>query len=243
MLEPSKDWLQENGDEPFFTMYDTITPHHEYLAPDRYGIKDFAEEEQLNGYLNGVRYVDFFLKNLFEQYKEAGVYEDTIFVIFGDHGEGFGEHGVRGHDNVIYEEGLRTPMIVHDPRRWEDGKRVEGPSNQLDVPPTVLDLLGYDAVDGEYPGSPLYDLPEDRPVMASCRPDRRCMASVEGDEKYIYHFDQQPEEFYDLSEDPLEKNNLADEKSEEELERRRSELLEWRSKVGTMYDTETPETQ
>ncbi len=244
MLEPSREWLEENAKEaPFMVMYDTITPHHEYLAPDRYGIKDFAEDPQLDGYLNGVRYVDFFVKNIIEQYKDLGLYEDTIFVILGDHGEAFGEHGVRGHDGVIYEEGQKVPLIVHDPKRWQNGERVSGetPVNQLDVAPTILEMLGYEAVDGEYPGrSFLGPLPRYRTLFMSCRPDPTCAASIEGDRKYIYHYGNQPEEFYDLSEDPRERNNIAGQLPPGELERRREELLEWRSRTAALYDDNPP---
>jgi lipoteichoic acid synthase len=51
------------------------------------------------------------VKHLLEQYKELGLYEETIFVLYGDHGEAFGEHGLYQHDNVAYEEGLRVPLL------------------------------------------------------------------------------------------------------------------------------------
>ncbi len=83
----------------------------------------------INRYLNSVRNQDFFLKNLFEQYKELGLYEDTVFVLVGDHGEAFGEHGRFQHDNAIYEEGIKVPLIIHDPKRFENGTRLTGPVN------------------------------------------------------------------------------------------------------------------
>lgn len=78
MLKPSRDWLQENGQKPFIASYVGITPHHEYLAPKRYGRKDLADDDVMNRYLNAVRYDDFWVKNLIEQYKDLGLYEDTI---------------------------------------------------------------------------------------------------------------------------------------------------------------------
>jgi arylsulfatase A-like enzyme len=168
-----------------------------------------------------------------------GLYEDTIFVIFGDHGEGFGEHGRSMHGDTIYDEGLRIPLIVHDPRRFEGGERVEGLSSQIDILPTVLEMLGYRVRNGEYPGySLLREPPEDRTLRFSCITKRTCMASIKGDEKYIYHYESQPDEFFDLSEDPLEQNDLAGSMSSEEMDERREDLLEWRTRVNAVYGGE-----
>jgi lipoteichoic acid synthase len=243
MLDPSREWLEKKGDDgPFLASYVTVTAHHEWLAPERYGLRDYGVEDRFNRYLNTVRYTDFFVKNLFEQYKELGLYEDTIFILYGDHGEGFAEHGVRGHDNVIYEEGVRVPLIIHDPRRWQEGGRIEDnfPVNHMDIPPTVLDLLGYELVAGQYPGASILGPPRPRTLYFSCRPDPLCMASIEGYDKYIYHFGKQPEELYDLEEDPLEKNNLVDQVPPRELKMRREELLEWRYKAAAAFHEAPP---
>ncbi|QIN84539.1 sulfatase-like hydrolase/transferase [Rubrobacter tropicus] len=238
MLEPSKRWLEENAEDgPFVAAYETITPHHQYLAPNRYGRKDFVEKDGLDRYLNSVRYVDFFVKNLIDQYKEMGLYEDTVFVFYGDHGEAFGEHGRYQHDNVPYEEGLRIPLMILDPGRFENGERVESPVGQIDVLPTVLDLLGYEVEGGEYPGVSLLDpVPEDRTLKAACWYEDECLASIKGDRKFIYNYGDRPDEAYDLSADPDEKNNLADGRDAGWLKERRDELLRWAAEVEAAYE-------
>jgi lipoteichoic acid synthase len=236
MLEPSRKWLQANSDEPFLATYLTVTPHHDYTVPDRYGKKEFVKDEELNNYLNTLRYQDFFLKNLFDQYKKMGLYEDTIFVILGDHGEGFGEHGFRQHDNTIYNEGIRIPLIVHDPHRFENGRQIETPVNQFDVLPTVTDLLGYGITGGIYPGSSMLSLPEDRHLMLSCYQENRCLANINGDEKYIYYYGNRQEEFFDLSKDPHEKENIADQQPQKKLMDLRYKLLAWQTKVEATYE-------
>ena len=238
MLKPSEQWLKEHKDEPFLVQYLTGTGHDDYRClSTRYGSEDLAQDDdQLNRYLNCLRLQDIFLENLFDQYKELGLYEDTIFVIYGDHGEGFGEHGRFLHGDTPWEEGLRVPLIIHDPKRLQNDERVEGLSNQTDILPTVVEMLGYEVESGEYPGySLLRPLPEDRTLRFSCISSRKCLASINADEKYIYHYDNQPEEVFNLSEDPLEKQNLADEYSKEDLDKRREDLFQWLSSVNSKY--------
>lgn len=236
MLEPSRAWLEENGEEPFFATYLTVTPHHNYVVPDRYGKKEFAEDEELNNYLNTLRYQDFFLKNLFRQYRELGLYKDTIFIVLGDHGEGFGEHGLKQHDNTIYNEGLHIPLLIHDPRRPE-ARRLEPPVDELDILPTVVDLLGYRVGGGDYPGVSMLTPPkENRTLIASCYHERTCLASIRGDEKYIYFYGNKGDEYYDLSEDPNERENIIDQQDEEKIEELRKDLLAWEAKVKLAYD-------
>jgi lipoteichoic acid synthase len=243
MLEPSEEWLRARGyDKPFLAEYFTGTGHYGYeCVPNRYGYEHFSEDEELDRYHNCLRMLDFFLKNLFDQYKELGLYDNTIFVIFGDHGEGFNEHGRSLHGDTIYEEGIWAPLIIHAPGLFEDGERAGGISSQLDILPTVVEMLGYEVKGGEYPGySLLHPVPRERTLMSSCISKRKCLASIKGEEKYIYHYGDQPDEVFDLSKDPLEKQNLAERYSEEELEERRAALLAWRSQVNTEYRGRTP---
>ncbi|MDN5696487.1 MAG: sulfatase-like hydrolase/transferase [Rubrobacter sp.] len=241
MLEPSRRWLQQNKDQPFMATYLTGTAHDDYGVPSRYGMKNFSEDPLLNRYQNTVRYQDFFVKNLIQQYKQAGEFENTVFVITGDHGEAFGEHGRFQHDKVPYEEGVRIPIMILDPQRqdWTNGgARVDEPANQLNLLPSVMGLLGYRIEGGEYPGEALWNLAEDRTLNFSCWGTRECLASLEGDMKYIYNYGDRPDELYDLSRDPLEQNNLLAEASTSERQQadnRREELLTWRAKLEAIY--------
>ena len=236
MLPSSREWLEENGDDgPFMTTYLTVTPHHNYVVPGRYGTKKYSSDPELNRYLNTVRYQDFFLKKLFEQYKDLGLYEDTVFVILGDHGEGFGEHGLKQHDNTIYQEGLHIPLLVHDPQNPEP-RRVGENVSELDVLPTVAEKLGYEIEGGEYPGSSILSPPEDRALKVSCYHERTCLASIDGDQKYIYSYGNRGEEYYDLSEDPKERNNIVEEQPDGKIDDLRDDLLAWEARVESSYD-------
>ena len=176
------------------------------------------------------------MENLFQQYKQMGLYEDTVFVVVGDHGEAFGEHGRSQHDNVPYGEGTHVPFFIHDPQNQQP-QRYESPSNHTDILPTLMDALGYKIKNGEYPGYSLYGPErEDRTHRMSCFQAYNCVSSIENGDKYIFHYGNEEEEYYDLSEDPDEKNNIADEQSEEKLDKRREDLLSWRAGVEEIYE-------
>jgi lipoteichoic acid synthase len=237
MLKPSEEWLKEHKDKPFLAEYLTGTGHHDYQCLNtHYGSENFSNDDLLNHYLNCMRLQDIFVKNLIDQYKELGLYENTIFVIYGDHGEGFGEHGGYQHNDTIWEEGLKVPLIIHAPGWFQSGERVKELTNHTDILPTVLEMLGYEVRNGKYPGySLLSPPPENRTLMFSCWNEKACLASIEGTEKYIYHYDNQPDEIFDLSKDYLDEHNLAGEHGKEEMAKRREELIEWRSSVDGEY--------
>jgi arylsulfatase A-like enzyme len=240
MLQPSKDWLEKHDDKPFMATYLGVTGHHDYRPIYRYGREKYSKDPALNNYQNEVRYLDFFVKNVVDQYKELGLYDDTIFVIYGDHGEGFWEHDLNQHDNTIYQEGIKVPLIIHEPGRFQHEKRVETLTDQVDILPTIVDLLGYKIEGGEYPGRSLLAPPDkNRTLFFSCFDDYRCLASIKGDEKYIYFFGNQPDEVYDLSQDPRERHDIADELSDAELKKKRSQVLNWYSRVNATYEQQT----
>jgi arylsulfatase A-like enzyme len=237
MLEPSHRWLDKHKDEPFVAEYLAGTGHYDYQClGTRYGSENFSNDDLFNHYLNCMRLLDIFLRNLIDQYKELGLYDNTIFVFFGDHGEGLGEHGRFLHGDTPWEEGLTVPLIIHAPGWFENGERAEGLSSHMDILPTVLEMLGYEVKDGKYPGySLLHPLPKDRTLRFSCISNRKCLASIRGNEKYIYHYSNQPEELFNLSKDPLEQRNLANVPSEEKLDKLRGDLFAWLSRIDIQY--------
>ena len=229
MLEPSLKWV-DKATKPLFLTYLTLTPHHNYLAPKkRYGFKEFVEDNELNQYLNTVRYVDEFAKEVVESFKQKGLYQDTIFVFVGDHGEGFAEHGRRQHDNVIYQEGISIPLIIHDPSRSKQDL-IPYNINQLDIVPTVLSLAGWKINPEQWRGQDLLTLERERTLFVQCWYNNKCGARVEGQQKYIHHFGKQKDEQFSLDIDPLEKRpkKVPDASVIEQIK-------QWRREVNETY--------
>lgn len=233
MLPPSREWLENVRGRPFFATYLTNTPHHPYLAPKRYGILDFAEDQERNRYLNSVRYLDHFVRDLIQQYKDLGLYDNTVFFILGDHGEGFGEHGRKQHISTIYDEAVRIPFLIHDGRDPKPGA-IEQPVSVLDILPTAVELLGLRLENGVYAGLPMFTRPADAPVMSHCWRERQCMSMVRGDFKLIHHFDHRPDELFNLDADAGERFDIAGDFPELARDMR-LELKTWRAGVNSYY--------
>ena len=234
MLEPSREWV-EQSDDPFLLSFLTVSSHHDY-GIEGWELEHLSDDPAFNKYLNSIRYQDRFVQHLIEQFKEMGLYEDTVFVLMADHGEGFGEHGLYQHDNTIYDEGVKIPIMVHDPQRIDDigGKRIETPVQNMAVLPTIAELLGYEIEGGEYRNKSLLD-PSTEPLRISCYHEDRCMAQIDGSKKYIHHFGNRADEYFDLAEDPGETNNIINSLSKAEAAEKKHDLLRWQSDVRAAY--------
>ncbi|MFN7144811.1 MAG: LTA synthase family protein, partial [Myxococcota bacterium] len=237
MLAPGLAWsTKEEG--PFFATYLTLTSHHDYGTPSHWEKREFpgypARQQE---YLNAVRYVDDFVGKLVASYEEAGLLDNTLFVVLGDHGEAFGEHGRSMHDLVIYEEGLRIPMVLYGPGVLPGTGVVEGNRQQIDVLPTVLDLLGVRAEGGSLPGRSLFSAPEEaRALFHSCWRSHRCLARREGTKKKIDHYRDAPMQHFDVAEDPWERKDLRATVPAEALDAARADMRAWRARVNGRYE-------
>ena len=126
----------------------------------------------------------------------------TIFVFIGDHGQMFDEHGAKQIHNAIYQEGLHVPALIFAPGMALQAGTVRGPRQQIDILPTIVELLGYRIEGAELPGqSLLRAVDADRKLYYTSSIDWSFLAARHGQRKYIYSFERQPTEVFDLDKD------------------------------------------
>lgn len=120
--------------QPFFAATFTISSHHPYSVPEQYEGKFPTGEHPL---LQTVAYVDFALQRFFEEASKQPWYFNTLFVIMGDHP---GQALTRGYND--YHGWYSIPMMFYTPGDTAAATFSDDIVQQIDVMPTVLDILG-----------------------------------------------------------------------------------------------------
>lgn len=236
MLEPTVNWMRQHKqqNQPFFVSLLTVVSHHPYTTPlAKTG--ESEKESPYENYLAAVAYTDRFVGDLIHKMKEAGLMENTIVLITGDHGEAFGDHGPSFHNGTPHEDGMHVPLLIYSPNLLKSAKRINGLRSQLDILPTVLEFSGI-KFSGDLPGKSLMSQDGHESLAGACWYEKHCAVGYKANgEKYIYWYGRKPNEYYQLRRDPGESLNLIHSLSmTEERELVRSTFLDLNS-YQTVY--------
>ena len=112
----------------------------------------FEPEDQVSIralYDGEVRTVDDQIHRYVQRLEELGILDDTIVIVTSDHGEELLERGNVGHSScslmgTLYEEAIRVPLVIRYPRGLPRGKVVERQVSQIDIMPTIFELLNLE---------------------------------------------------------------------------------------------------
>lgn len=239
MLGPSLEWIEKAPGQPFLLTYLTLSTHHEYGYPPDFPATNFdVKNENQNRYLNALRYTDSFIRKLFDEFKKRNLDNKTIFIILGDHGEAFGEHGLSGHNYTLWEEGLRVPGIIYAPGIFKESGTIEGFRSILDIVPTVCEFLGLDLKEGNFIGKSLLSPADDnRELFFTGWTKSRIMGYRKGRKKFLFPSWSSGAEIYDNLIDLDDKHNLfglSDEIRAEAVDHRERTRKWWES-VAVQY--------
>lgn len=205
------DLVAEPRDQPFFAFYELYTAHHPYDGEQAHVDNPLSDERA--AYLRALRYIDDRMRDLVVGLEKLGQRDNTLIVMFSDHGEGFGQHaGSRGHGAKVYQEGVYVPLAILGPQLANVSGQVTLPTSHIDIAPTLLGL-----VDVEVPctmkGRDLTAASDPRLVYFGGRPPGGQLGLVDGRWKYIRE-DNGLELLFDLQTDPAERESLADQHPE-----------------------------
>lgn len=99
-------------------------------------------------YDNAIGWVDKNVGLLVNELEKLGIADRTVILVGSDHGEAFGEHGIEGHGRNLYREVTEVPAIMVLPFRLSPGIVVQPMVSNMDLWPTVLDMLGMQGQPG-----------------------------------------------------------------------------------------------
>lgn len=147
--------LLESLKQPFYAHMMTLTHHHPYLIDEEDATIAPAEtgDRSVDRYFQTARYLDESLEQFFNDLKDAGLYDDSIIMIYGDH-YGISDNHNRAMGELIGEEITplknaqlqRVPFMIKIPGVEGQGT-VQEYTGQIDVAPTLLHILGIKAQD------------------------------------------------------------------------------------------------
>jgi arylsulfatase A-like enzyme len=184
-------WLDSRPQgQPFFAFLNYYDAHDPYIAaeaaPRHFGLRPETHQEvaalrdwlhvdktkvpkrllqmAIDGYDDGIAYLDDQLGRLFTALASRKLLDNTLIVVTADHGELHGEHSAFGHGSHLYRPVIDVPLLVAGPRNVPQGMTVARPVSLRDLPATVIDLLGP-AGPSPFPGGSL----------------TRCWAAAKGD--------------------------------------------------------------
>ena len=139
------EFLRVSGHDQRWFLYLHLMDLHEYLYDEESAI--FGGEHS-DMYDSSILWTDGTLNVLFHRLAEFGLADNTVVVIASDHGEAFRERGLEGHARAVYRETTEVPFLIQFPFQLEPGLVVPSRSRNIDVWPTVFELIGFDPPEG-----------------------------------------------------------------------------------------------
>ncbi len=214
VADQALDWLGKNSQKKFFLWMHLYDPHYPYRPPEPYS-REYASQP----YDGEIAFADEQVGRLLRFLKDKGLYQNTVIVLSGDHGESLGEHGEKTHGFFIYNVTMHVPLIIHLPGKPAT-QTVADPVSLVDLMPTVLAATGLD-IPSQVQGRSLLSalrgekIDRDRTLYGETFLPRLHFnwSELRGAENAKYHFIDAPRpELYDLTKDPGELRNLFPEK-------------------------------
>ncbi len=203
-------FVQRNADKRWFLWVHYYDPHYAYEPHPE--VPSFGTDRTAL-YDGEIAFTDLHVGRLLDDLRAKGLYDKTVIVVTGDHGEGFGEHGIDLHGYHLYAPQTRIPMIVRVPGLAP--RRSTSPASHIDILPTLANLSGAAATTdmmGQSLVAALSGTDADRVVFQqlSFEGNHELRAGASRDCHVIYNISPATSwEVYRIDRDPAEATDLA----------------------------------
>jgi len=134
VMDEALRWLKGNPRQPFLIWVHLYDPHDPYTPPEPY-----ASRYRARPYDGEIAFDDAQVGRLVAYLKQQALFDKSVIVVAGDHGEGLGEHGERTHGFFIYNSTLHVPLLMKLP--GVAPRVIADEVSLVDVMPTLLQAL------------------------------------------------------------------------------------------------------
>jgi len=143
VLDKALPWIEQSSSAPFFAWIHLYDPHAPYRPPE-----PFATKYKGHPYNGEIAFADSQIARLISTLQARGLYDRTVIVVMGDHGESLGDHGESAHGFFVYNSVTHVPLVIRAPFTGIGHRRIADPVRSVDIMPTMLDLLDAPAASG-----------------------------------------------------------------------------------------------
>ena len=222
IVDETLKFIEENKDRPFFCYAAWTPPHDEWVIPDNAPFSDKPWPLEMRNYAAMVALADKDVGRLMQKLQELGIADNTLVMFSSDNGannecvEQLGSTGgLRGYKRLLYEGGIRAPLIASWPGKIQPGTTSDLKTTFVDFLSTAADVIGAPAPSSTDGISILPTLLgkeqsklHDALYFEIYEPYFQQSARL-GDWKGYRLGTKAPLELYDLKADPAETTNLA----------------------------------
>jgi arylsulfatase A-like enzyme/tetratricopeptide (TPR) repeat protein len=143
VVDKALPWIQEAKGSPFFAWIHLYDAHSPYRPPE-----PFLSRYKGHPYNGEIAFADSQVGRVVSELQSLGLYDRTVVVVMGDHGESLGDHGEGAHGFFVYNSVTHVPFLIRAPFSQVHNRHVADPVRSVDVMPTALDLLGVPSPPG-----------------------------------------------------------------------------------------------
>ncbi|MDD4527473.1 MAG: sulfatase-like hydrolase/transferase, partial [Candidatus Margulisbacteria bacterium] len=202
--------------KPQFVIIKTSVAHFPFQCVHESDRNIYPEPTKFKQYYaNAINMTDKGIEVFYKKLKELGILKNSIILITADHAFPMGEHKNYHLEAGYHEESFRIPLFI----TWGDKlepKIISRSFSQLDIAPTIIDLLSLDIGKNNFIGESIFSKKTDNPQYL-IQPYAKHFAIIAYPLKYRYNEKVNTEYVYDLVKDPMEETNIIKSISEDKL--------------------------
>ena len=201
------DKLKKGNKQRFFVTLQGISSHMTFdKVPKNQRLMYKGKQNKKQSYANSIRIVDHYLQTFFRELKKREFLKNSVVIVTGDHSFPVGEHNVYYNESGFYNEFFKVPFLMLAEGNLESTRIKKKSYSQVDIAPTLLDLIGVQT-SNSFQGQSI--LKKEESYQFLIQPySGKYLSIIKFPFKYVFHEKTGQEYLFNIEKDSLEKQNL-----------------------------------